>query len=117
MNRSVQLVGIDVRVVLPEHSNLPKVNLPLAPGPILPKFNFFALTNYGDGYTEVLLRLNEIGISIGQGWSQYDTLAITSTLALQKGETIDTLLWSGSIYGGYWTQFTGILLEEDLVLS
>ena len=81
------------------------------------QFNFFALTNYGDGYTEVLLRLNEIGISIGQGWSQYDTLAITSTLALQKGETIDTLLWSGSIYGGYWTQFTGILLEEDLVLS
>ena len=84
------------------------------------QFNFVALVNYGDGYTGVFLRLNGVRIAFGWGMLQNDDLAITATLALQKGDAIDTFLNSGSIQDSnsyYDTQFTGILLEEDLVLS
>ena len=50
-----------------------------------------------------------------------DNLAFTATLELKKGDRIDTsYLQQGSILdciGCYETHFTGILLEEDLVLS
>ena len=84
-------------------------------------FNFVAQANVGGG-TDVNLRLNGNPIARGYGASQYDTVAMTATVSLQKGDRIDTYLWSGSIldvssvYSTY-TQFTGILLEEDLVLS
>ena len=83
------------------------------------QFNFVALAYAAR--TEVSLRLNEGRIGSGHGYSLEDTLAITATVALQKNDRIDTYLDQGSIYdagfyNGYYTQFTGILLEEDLVL-
>jgi len=47
-------------------------------------------------------------------------LPLVATLNLKKGETIDTYLVGGSIFDGvgdFRTQFSGILLEEDLVFS
>ena len=82
------------------------------------QFNFVANANV-DG-AGVFLRLNEVQIAYGHGNSVYDTLAITATLVLKKNDRIDTWLWRGSIYDCidcYNTQFTLILLEEDLVLS
>ena len=78
------------------------------------QFNFVALAN-GDN-TGVVLRLNGGGIATGFGDALYDTLAITATVSLQKGDGIDIYLNNGAILDT-WTQFTGILLEEDLVLS
>ena len=82
------------------------------------QFNFVALVNADR--TDVIFRLNGGTIAGGWGQSQYDTLAITATLDLKKNDRIDTYLVRGSIYDDkyfYYTQFTGILLEEDLVLS
>ena len=83
------------------------------------QFNFVALANVGGG-TDVNLRLNGVNIASGYGYSLEDTLAITATVSLQKNDRIDTYLIKGSINDDstfYNTQFTGILLEEDLVLS
>ena len=80
------------------------------------QFNFVALANV-DG-TRVLLQLNGVRIAQGFGQSTFDTLAITVTLGLKKNDRIDTYLSTGEIReGSGYTQFTGILLEEDLVLS
>ena len=82
------------------------------------QFNFVAMA--GDAGTFVLLRLNGGQIARGFGPLQYDTVAITAIFLLNRGYRIDTVLWSGSINdcsNCYETQFTGILLEEDLVLS
>ena len=82
------------------------------------QFNFVAMA--GDAGTFVLLRLNGGQIARGFGPLQYDTVAITAIFLLNRGDRIDTVLWSGSINdcsNCYETQFTGILLEEDLVLS
>ena len=82
------------------------------------QFNFVALANVGGG-TDVNLRLNGVNIASGYGYSLEDTLAITATVSLQKGDGIDTYLIKGSINDDstfYNTQFTGILLEEDLLL-
>ena len=81
------------------------------------QFNFVAITN-GDN-TAVILRLNGGIIARGYGGVLYDTLTITVTANLKKGDKIETFLAAGSIFDGgnyYYTQFTGILLEEDLLL-
>ena len=47
-------------------------------------------------------------------------MAFTATASLKKGDKIESYLAAGSIKEGgdtYYTQFVGILLEEDLVLS
>ena len=82
------------------------------------QFNFVALAKVD--VTDVIFRLNGGGIASGFGRFEYYNLAITATLDLKKNDRIDTYLVRGSIYDDkyfYYTQFTGILLEEDLVLS
>ena len=78
------------------------------------------------GYNSVSLRVNGVNMGISETYSQsnekysYSTSPIVATLNLKKGDTVDTYLNSGSLYDGsvnYWTQFSGILLDEDLVLS
>ena len=81
------------------------------------QFNFVALAL---DETRVQLRLNGVRIAQGFGKSTFDTVAITSTFGLKKNDRIDTYLFTGGgIHDGPYpyTQFTGILLEEDLVLS
>ena len=82
------------------------------------QFNFVAKA-YADR-THVHLSLNGVFISTGQGWGQYDNVAMTATVYLRKNDRVDTWLYRGEIEdvsNTYYTQFTGILLEEDLVLS
>ena len=82
------------------------------------QFNFVANAK-ADG-TRVILQLNGVEIAYGFGLSTFDNPVLKATLSLQKGDRIDTYLLAGSIAdfnSEYWTQFTGILLEEDLVLS
>ena len=85
------------------------------------QFNFVAQANVDNtAGTQVLLRLNEGRIGSGFGPSYYDNLAMTATLDLKKNDRIDTFLNGGAIQdcgGCYYIQFTGMLLEEDLVLS
>ena len=78
------------------------------------QFNFVAQANVD--YTDVFLRLNGGLIAQGFGPRQNINLAFTATLDLKKNDRIDTYLIGGSILDNY-TEFTGILLEEDLVLS
>ncbi len=80
------------------------------------QFNFVALAFD----SRVQLRLNGVRIAQGCGQSTFDTVAITATFGLKKNDRIDTYLFTGGgIHDGPYpyTQFTGILLEEDLVLS
>ena len=82
------------------------------------QFNFVAKADAAI-YTDVFLRVNGINIAYGIGISRYDNPVITATLALKKNDRIDTWMNQGSIFdrmnGESQTQFTGILLEEDLV--
>ena len=80
-------------------------------------FTAFSITA---GDTSVSLRVNGVNMGISDTHSQFNNLPIVATLNLKKGDTVDTYLNSGSLYEGsvnYWTQFSGILLDEDLVLS
>ena len=82
------------------------------------QFNFVALANAD--ITGVIFRLNGFQIATGFGDARLDNPVISSTLDLQKNDRIDIFLWVGSIHDCstcYYAQFTGILLEEDLVLS
>ena len=83
------------------------------------QFNFVALNEDEASTVNVLLRLNEGTIAQGHGHLYHDTVAMTATVSLQKNDRIDTYLVRGLLFdnGDHYTQFTGILLEEDLVLS
>ena len=75
-----------------------------------------------DSSIVVYLRLK--GVSIATSFAQLSggsggNVPIVATLNLAKGDTVDTYLgYSGSITGNIikYIHFTGILLEEDLVL-
>ena len=79
-------------------------------------FSFNALALAADG-TRVILRVNHLNVAISEGFNKFDNTAITATLNLKKGDLVDVYIL-GSIHdnGNHWTQFSGILLEEDLVL-
>ena len=82
-------------------------------------FSFTALARASSSGSWVSIRVN--GVSIG--WSYAPStdynLPMVATLNLKKGDTVDTYLpESGLIYDdhNHYTQFSGILLEEDLTL-
>jgi len=62
-----------------------------------------------------------VGASIvyGATSNSQGTLSVHGTLKLNKGDTITISLGGGMIHSDSrsWTQFTGSLLEEDLVIS
>ena len=65
--------------------------------------------------------MNGLRIAFTQGSSDtvFDNLPLVTTLQLKKGDTVDVWLLSGSIYDDSvyrFTQFSGFLLEEYLVL-
>ena len=81
------------------------------------QFNLVAFAN-GDR-SGVQLRLNGAITSVAFGVSDGDPMPLTAVLNLIKGDQVDTWLFSGAIIDCsicHYTQFTGILLEEDLVL-
>jgi len=79
-------------------------------------------SSFSTGSVVVYLRLK--GVSIAASYAQLPdgsggNVPIVATLNLTEGDTVDTYLgYSGSITGNIikYIHFTGILLEEDLVL-
>lgn len=71
-----------------------------------------------DGQTWVQLRVNRVDIGWSRATSRDSNMPIVATLHLKTGDKIDTYLASGSLYDGndHITQFSGFLLEEDLIL-
>jgi hypothetical protein len=72
-------------------------------------------TNEGN---RIRLRVN--GVIVGRSFSpekQYN-LPISATLDLKRGDRVDVFLYGGSLWdnNSFYTQFSGILLEEDLVI-
>jgi len=85
----------------------------------------FSTSTYS-GHGSVFLQRN--GVDVAEGYSkisgatsniQYLTLSVHSTLKLGKGDTITIRHNGGTIFSNIYIhiQFTGSLLEEELVIS
>ena len=81
-------------------------------------FSFTALSSSSSGPNYVYLRLNGAVNAISYAAPPNYHLPMMDTLQLKKGDTVDVFLFDGSILdsGNHYTQFSGFLLEEDLVL-
>ena len=66
--------------------------------------------------TFVFLRVNGSLNTIAYGSGLWFNFVITATLNLKKNDLVDVYLYGGSLFDSpsHYTQFTGILLEEDL---
>ena len=78
----------------------------------------FSFTARSLSSTYVFLRVNGALIASSFALSVNYNLPLVATLQLTKGDTVDVYLYGGSIYdnSAHYTQFSGFLLEEDLVL-
>ena len=85
--------------------------------PIIGRYHFTFNSQASAGNSIVSLRVNGVKVAGSGGQSYNEEMPITATLNLQKGDFVDTWLFSGSIHSGnYLTQFSGILLDDDLLL-
>jgi hypothetical protein len=89
--------------------------------PVNGRYHFsFAAISMTAHFNMVNLRVNAGVNYIGSSWATSTdfNLPIVATLNLKKGDTVDTYLAMGSISDSQnlHTQFSGILLEEDLSL-
>ena len=68
-----------------------------------------------------LVHLRVKGVMVASTSSNhYNNLPVMATLNLKKDDTVDMWLKAGALIDGqtvYSTQFTGILIEEDLVFQ
>ena len=82
------------------------------------QFIFTAIAAKTNERSDLNLRVN--GAEIGKSFapSHHYTLPIVATLHLKKGDTVDMLMDGGAIWddSDHFTQCSGVLLEEDLVL-
>jgi len=76
------------------------------------------------GWASTFLQKNNVDVAEGYSntlgaTSGYPTFSVHATLKLNKGDTISIRLGAGTVhsYTSSHTQFTGSLLEEDLVIS
>ena len=69
--------------------------------------------------TYVFLRVNGGLNTIAYGSGLWFNFPITATLNLKKNDLVDVYLYGGALYDSpsHYTQFTGMLLEEDIVAS
>jgi len=70
-------------------------------------------------YSFLLLNGNSIGINYAGETGTYFSGSMFATLKLKVGDEITVVLTIGTLFdssGGHHTQFSGILLEEDLVM-
>ena len=81
-------------------------------------FSFTARAYSPDAYNNVYLRLNGVNIGLSFAPSYNYNLPLVGTFQLKRGDTVDVYLYQGSIGDSvqHHTQFSGFLLEEDLVL-
>ena len=90
----------------------------------------FTGTGYGTGssyagYGDVRLQRNGADVAVGYSniygatGDTYSTVSVHGTFKLNQGDTITIRLGGGTIYSesGSFIQFTGSLLEEELVIS
>ena len=87
--------------------------------PVNGRYYFSFISRSANSYANyIFLRLNSS--KMGQAFTNTDNIAmpIIATLNLKKGDTVDVYLEKGSIQDndGYYTQFNGILLTEDLAI-
>ena len=69
--------------------------------------------------TRVQLRVNRAVLTESYGVASGDQMPISITLQLNEGDVVDTYLLTGSLNNNAverFSQFSAILLEEDLVL-
>ena len=95
--------------------------------PVNGRYHFsFTACSSTNGQNYVLLRVNggisfsDSHIGISETRTVFNNLPIVATLNLKKEDTVGTYLGAGSIVDNtnyHWTQFSGILLDEDLALS
>ena len=79
-------------------------------------FSGLRLVNNRTVATDVLFRHNGISIG-GTRENRVGGLSAHATLPMKAGDTFDTFLMFGAIYdndGEGWTQFSGLILDEDL---
>ena len=83
---------------------------------------FFSFTAQASvSYGNVVLRLNGgwIAATAELQLGDSEEMPLSATLSLKKGDQVDTYLYYGSLNDNsayHYTQFSGILLEEDLEL-
>jgi len=99
-----------------------------------PKAGIYAFSFVGDGYGSgsghagygwVYLQRNGVNVAIGYSLisgaarNTYSAFSIHATMKLDKGDTITISHFEGIIFsnGNSHIQFTGSLLEEDLVIA
>ena len=76
-------------------------------------FSFFALSI---GSASVSLNLNGVQIAVSDTHIDINSISLSSILKLKKGDTVDTRLNFGGLYGNNQPTFNEMLIEEDLVL-
>ena len=89
--------------------------------PVTGRYHFtFTAQSVSSGRTGnyVHLRVNGVKTGASHAPSKDYNLPILATLNLKKGDTVDMLMDGGAIWddSDHFTQFSGVLLEEDLVL-
>ena len=88
--------------------------------PVNGRYHFsFTARSYSSGVSNyVYLRVNGAWVAESYVPSKDYNLPLVATLQLTKGDTVDVCLGKGAIYddNNHRTQFSGFLLEEDLVL-
>ena len=79
-------------------------------------FSFTARANVND--SRVRLEVNGVDNAFSRGNMELYNMPLSATLKLKKGDRVDIFLQTGSLYddGSRQTQFSGILLEEDLTV-
>ena len=83
-------------------------------------FSFTKTTSTADTFFEFQLNGSKIGINFaGYGTNLLLSNSIQATLKLKVGDEISLVLKGGGLHDNtnYLTHFTGILLEEDLIIS
>ena len=88
--------------------------------PVSGRYFFSFKSHAGIDSTSVALRYNGGGtlFAHSEGHFQYDNMLMSGIQNMRKGDQIISSLLSGSLYSNsnYATEFSGILLEEDLVI-
>ncbi len=80
-------------------------------------FFSFKTRSYYQSNAKLFLRINQNNVLYVEGYSTYENMPISTVLDLNVNDRVDCYLYHGSIGNNRGeTFFTGILLEEDLVL-
>ena len=76
----------------------------------------FSLTALSIGSASVSLHLNGVQIAVSDTHIDIYSISLSLILKLKKGDTVDTRLNFGGLYGNNQPTFNEMLIEEDLVL-